>query len=115
MVDLKGNYPKILMKGRHKPKLEHLDPAYFKVPATLGKVPKIHMHCKSDLTNKFHPPGPNYIPPRFGVDGHKIGFARHSSGSPAGADDQAGSTLGRRRNPNDTPGPGPGKYLTLLR
>jgi hypothetical protein len=114
-LDFKGNCPTILMKGRHESKLDRLDPPYLKIPTTFGNVPKIHMHGKSDLAAKFHPPGPNYMPARFGLDGHKIGFVPHSGSSPTRAMTPGGSALGMRRSPDETPGPGPGMYSTRLR
>jgi hypothetical protein len=54
------------------------------------------------------------MPPAFGSDGHKIGFPKANAaavGQPSTARPTTAMTsLGLTKHPNDTPGPGPGKY-----
>jgi hypothetical protein len=102
------------MKGRHFQKQEFLDPAYVALKPSFGKVPKVHMHYRTEEAGKFFPPGPNYMPPAFGLHGIKIGFAPHGMASTARpkseGGERVGTALGRRGGSDVTPGPGPGKY-----
>jgi hypothetical protein len=107
----KNKVPVILMKGRTFLRPDQIDAPYLNFPSLIGQVTKVGLHGRTDLKNKFNPPGPNYSPPRFGSDGHKIGIA--APGVPTGKArtvEGAQTAIDGRRNPDETVGPGPGKY-----
>ncbi|KAK8887625.1 Outer dense fiber protein 3-like protein 2 [Tritrichomonas musculus] len=116
--EFEGQTPVIRMKGRHSLAQETNNAPYYNLPSSIGKTTKINMHGKSDTKNKFTPPGPSYIPPAFGSDAKKIGISppvfntSKSRRSASSASSRGATSLGRRRNPDETPGPGPGKYST---
>ncbi|OHS94376.1 hypothetical protein TRFO_39440 [Tritrichomonas foetus] len=111
----KGQCPPIKMRGRHKLEQEPNKAPYYNIPSSLGKVPKVNMHTRTEEKNKFVPPGPSYMPPKFGADAHKIGIAPPRTPPDKNrlvkGDNGKMTPLGRR-NPDATPGPGPGTYST---
>jgi hypothetical protein len=114
----KKNCPPIIMRSRHEERLERLDPSYVYLKGHTGRVPKVHLHYRADVAEKFFPPGPNYMPPPFGSDGHRIGFPRAKTTAvprPSTARPLSAQTpIGICRHPEETPGPGPGTYSTRL-
>lgn len=116
--DLEGQVPVIRMKGRHNLAQEPNKAPYYNIGSNIGKTTKITMHGRSDTKPKFTPPGPSYIPPSFGSDAKKIGISppvfntSKSRRSASAAGGRGATSLGKRRNPDETPGPGPGKYST---
>lgn len=102
--------PPIKMKGRHKLEQEPNKAPYYNIPSSLGKVPKVTLHGRTDEKNKFVVPGPTYVPPKFGADAYKIGIApprkRPDKNRKCKGEDGKMTPLGRR-NPDATPGPGP--------
>jgi hypothetical protein len=112
----KNNCPPILMRSRHPDHIERLDPALVNLKGHFGRVPKVHLHYRTDTQDKFIPPGPNYMPPAFGVEGHKVGFPRAvTTAVPRPSTSRplsALTPLGLASSPEHTPGPGPGKYST---
>lgn len=111
----KKQCPPIKMKGRHVIEQEPIKAPYYNIPSSLGKVPKVSMHTRSEEKGKFVPPGPTYMPPKFGADAHKIGIApprqRPDKNRKCKGEDGKMTPLGRR-NPDATPGPGPGTFNT---
>jgi hypothetical protein len=106
-----GKVPVILMKGRTFVTPDRLDVPYRNLPSLIGKVTRVGLHGRTELKNGFNPPGPNYDPPRFGRDGHKIAIA--PPGVPTGkvrTVEGVQTALGGRRDPDATVGPGPSKY-----
>jgi hypothetical protein len=111
----KKRSPVILMKGRHDLPPDRIDAPYYNFPSLIGKVTKVGLHGRAEVRPHWEPPGPNYMPPKFGSDAHKIAIAPPSvgggttRGAGGGKEGQAGAatSLGRRRNPDETPGPGP--------
>ena len=109
----KGKCPPIKMKGRHKLEQEPNKAPYYNIPSSLGKVPKITMHARIEDKQRFVPPGPSYVPPKFGSDACKVGIA-----PPRKPVDKTRIVKGdngkmqpmKRRNPDETPGPGPGTF-----
>jgi hypothetical protein len=63
------------MKGRHSIEPEHIDAQYFNFPPLFGKVTPITLHGRTEIIDKFNPPGPTYIPPGLGSDARKVGMA----------------------------------------
>lgn len=113
----KKQCPPIKMKSRHNLEPERLNAPYYKVPEHFGKTPKVHMHYRTEEKNKFVTPGPNYVPPPFGKNGIKIGMSPFRAKTAVDnrtvkGDDGKMTTLGKRKNPDSTPGPGPGTYST---
>jgi hypothetical protein len=107
----KNTVPVILMKGRTYLRPDQIDAPYMNFPSLIGKVTKIGLHGRTELKTKWHPPGPNFDPPRFGTDGQKSAIA--GPNVPAGkvrTEEGAQTALAGRRNPDETVGPGPGKY-----
>lgn len=68
---------------------------YQALPSTIGTGPKKSLGCRHAEPKQDITPGPSYVPPAFGSDGHKAAF----HGRP-------------RDRALDVPGPGPGKYDT---
>lgn len=115
--DFQEQTPAIKMKGRHSLAQFKNDAPYYNIPTSIGKTTKINMHTRSETKSKFVTPGPSYMPPAFGSDARKIGISPpvfHTSKTRRSASSARSSStaLGKRRNPDDTPGPGPGKYST---
>jgi len=98
----------IRMKGRNKPRDQELTnyPLY-NIPSTFGNVPKIHMGVRANTRTENTAIGPSYIPPKFGTQAKKVSI-RPPSFSSLGDKDRRVS----KRDPSETPGPGPGAYDT---
>jgi hypothetical protein len=104
----KNRSPVILMKGRTFLKGDQIDAAYVKLPALIGKVTPITLHGRTDEHGKFITPAPTYMPPRFGSDAPKIGITAPGKTI---SDPRAATALGRRKDPDATPGPGPAQSM----
>lgn len=89
----------IKIKGRHTPKQQRVDAPFYNIPSTIGKGPGIKMHGRSEPKRRWEAPGPNYVPPSFGSEARKVGIAK-----PMKYDTRGGF---KKRNPDETPGPGP--------
>ncbi|OHT08261.1 hypothetical protein TRFO_23273 [Tritrichomonas foetus] len=112
----KGQTAPIKMKGRHELPTDTNKAPYYNLPSTVGNTTKINMHSRTETRASYVTPGPSYVPPAFGSDARKVGisppvFNTRSSKS-SSSRRSASTALGRRRNPDETPGPGPGKYST---
>ncbi|OHS95425.1 hypothetical protein TRFO_10588 [Tritrichomonas foetus] len=105
--------PPIKMKGRHSITSHLVDAPYYNLPSTIGKVTAIGLHGRTELRASAETPGPTYIPPSFGSGARKISFPAPQSSlkKRVPKSDGAASSLSRRRNPDETPGPGPGTYV----
>lgn len=93
--------PAIVMRGRHSQKIEHMNPPLYNPPSTFGKVTGITLHGRTETKRKWETPGPTFIPPSFGSGCRTVAIA------PLPKNDGAKTSLARRRNPDETPGPGP--------
>jgi hypothetical protein len=114
----KPETPTITMRVRTNIPEEHNEAPYYKVPSSFGKVTSVKMHARCDPGRRDATPGPSYMPPPFGSGAHKKGFAAPGHGTGAASARRARSDqtpLGRRRGPDETPGPGPGAYSTRTR
>ena len=97
----------IKIKGRYTKRVFPDEARLVNLPSDFGKVPKIHMGVRSEgIKEKFHVPGPNYMPPSFGAQGRKTSF---------GSFNDPGKNKARIRPKTalelcETPGPGPGAF-----
>lgn len=99
--------PTILMKGRPVERTHYDDIPLYKLPSTIGNVPRITLAGRTKMvTSQMSTPGPSYIPPKFGYQ------ARHSSFGPIKY--QTGKANLGRTGKSETPGPGPAAYDTSL-
>jgi hypothetical protein len=90
--------PVILCKGRTFLKPDRIDAPFYNFPSLVGKVQKVGLHGRTEIKNKFEPPGPNYDSPPFGSKGRKSVIAPIKFGQ-------------AKRDPSETIGPGSAKYL----
>lgn len=102
-----GRTAPIKMRGRTELSKEVLKPPYYKLKSTLGDVPKISIGPRCDTSLRFVPPGPSYVPPAFGSGARKVSM----SPAPAYRIVLKNGTTVKRKDKNETPGPGPGRYL----
>lgn len=115
---MKKDVPPIKMKGRHSLQQDINKAPYYNVGSSFGKTTPIKMHGRTPMKEREVTPGPSYVPPPFGSTSRKVGFASHSVSYPrpkttgGGRGDDGGTRLGKRRNKDATPGPGPGAYST---
>ena len=80
----------------------------FSPPSTFGKVPKITLGYRTEPKNTFQTPSPNYVPPQFGTQSRKISFP---SAFKVIKDRDGNQTIDyKKKNQNETPGPGPCAY-----
>lgn len=116
--ELKGAVPVIKMKGRHDLPKDKTDVPYYNTRTSIDKVTPIKMHGRTKMHQPEATPGPTYIPPAFGSDARKVGFAAPDFGKKPRASSArrktraSGTALGRRGASDETPGPGPGAYST---
>jgi hypothetical protein len=109
---LEGACPPIFMKGRHSLPSSYTDVQLYNLPTTIGRVPRVSLHGRTDIKTKFQTPGPSYCPPSFGSGARKCSFPPVTFGiKPHGAEGKAGSVLGGIKDPSATPGPGPAAFL----
>lgn len=99
--------PAIVMRGRHSQKIERTNPPLYNPPSSFGKVTGITLHGRTETKRKHETPGATYVPPSFGTDCRKVVIRPLASLVPQGGGDNSKTSLGRRRNPDETPGPGP--------
>jgi hypothetical protein len=99
------------MKGRYPVRADVIDADYVNLPTLVGKVTRITLHGRTDLSDKFKTPAPSYVPPPFGSQGIKIGMSPPPDAGKQRGEGAASTSLGRRRNPSETIGPGPGVHV----
>jgi hypothetical protein len=111
--------PVITMRGRTSARSEISEAPYYKLRSTVEGVTPITLHGRPSRRAPDPTPAGSYFPPAFGSGARKSGFAGPSFGTSEGSArrkrTEARSTetpLGKRRSVDETPGPGPGRYLT---
>jgi hypothetical protein len=109
--------PVIRMRGRPSTSIEVNRAPYYNLRSSIGTATPITLHGRPRERAPEVFPGISYMPPAFGSAARKIGFAGPSFGLPEGSSRRATARstptpLGKRRNPDETPGPGPGRYVT---
>jgi hypothetical protein len=105
--------PAIRLRGRPSTAAEVDGAPYYSVRGAIGGATPIALHGRPRERAPDAPPGPSYLPPPFGRGARRSGFAGPSHGLPGGGPRRSAATpLGGRRGPDETPGPGPGRYLT---
>ena len=108
----KGAVPVIRMKSRHTATVEPPTSPYYMIKTgnEIGNVPKIHFGGRNDMSDKFKTPGCTYVPPAFGSNSRTHGFGRPKSQLQTIKKSDGSEKTIRPRNPDETPGPGPGTY-----
>lgn len=71
-----GDGLKYSIRARFPVPQSTLDPYLVNLPTTVGEGPKISVSGKCDPPHPWVPPGPNYVPPPFGKDAHKVVFKK---------------------------------------
>ena len=103
-----GDVTAIKMKGRPKTKVDVTNAPYLNIPSSFGKVPAIKIGPVTERRNHESTPGPTYIPPPFGSDAKKISFSKIDGNTKS----KSQLSARRKRNKDETPGPGPAAYYT---
>lgn len=113
--------PPIPFHARHSISPDLNRAPYVQLRSSIGTATPITLHGRPRTRAPDPTPGPGYLPPAFGSGGRKIGFASPSFGLPSGTSRRRSETarstpaVGKRRNADETPGPGPGRYLNRLK
>ncbi|KAH0785052.1 hypothetical protein GPJ56_010998 [Histomonas meleagridis] len=91
-----GKAPSYTIKHRYKEKFEVNQAPYQALPTTIGTGQKHSISIRTKERDFVSSPGPNYLPPKFGSEGHSSAF----------------HFRGKTDEPPESIGPGPGKYDT---
>ena len=97
-----GKAPAFSIRKKLTEKTYVNDAGYQNLPSTVGQGRKSSLYSRHDLKDKNITPGPTYVPPRFGSDGHTSAFhmrTRRSepgpvSPGPGAYDNRSSSSIG---------------------